>query len=762
MKKYSLYPVILSLLLALLISSSVVYGAPGDFLFKWGAKFNIDYPQAVAVGTSGKVYVAANNEIYVFDGTGHLLRTFGKGTLAYPVGVAVDAAENVYVTDAGNYQVTVFDRTGNLLRSWGSQATYGDGQFFDLSGIAVDRDGNVYVADSGYKFVVPCDQELCAEYYDRIQVFDRFGKFLRSWGSTGSGDGQFASGRRGIAVDALSNVYVADTGNDRVQLFDTSGNFLRKFGSAGGGDGQFVEPMAIAVAKDGTIYVTDLGADRINHRVQLFDNSGQFIRKWGKTGTGHGEFNVPAGIAVRNSRIYVAQNTLSRIEVFDPFGKCLTQWGSNGDGKGEFYNPYDVDISATGEVYVVDAVNSRIQVFTTGGHYLRQWGEYGSGDGQFSYPTGAALYKNRLYVADSGNNRIQVFDRNGKLLFKWGTEGSGDGQFSIVRDVAITANGTVFVVDLFNYRIQVFDAAGNFIGKWGSYGLADGQFQLPTDVAIAPSGDVYVVDPYGKVDIFDSRGNFLRKWDRSNFSMDIPTGITIDRSGRVYVSDAGNFITYVEPDGTPIGQWGGSGHDDGQFHVPEGMALDPSGRRIYVADEANNRIEVFEAFPLLFNFSGAVYDCGRPRYPLAGASVTIDGKTATTSSDGTFTVSDLPAGVYALNIAKSGYTSRAISRYFINDNQSGVEFCLSAQRYSVSGVVRQSGPTGPVVAGATVSIGGRTGITGRTGTFTIGGVPAGSNTVTISKRGYQTQTVTDYLVGGNISNAIFYLNPQLP
>src|SRR5205823_1205028 len=82
------------------------------------------------------------------------------------------------------------------------------------------------------------------------------GAFLTTWGSAGSGDGQFAY-PGGVAVDGSGNVFVADTGNDRVQKFTNTGTFLTKWGSPGTGDGQFSLPEGVAVDGSGNVFVTD-------------------------------------------------------------------------------------------------------------------------------------------------------------------------------------------------------------------------------------------------------------------------------------------------------------------------------------------------------------------------------------------------------------------------------------------------------------------------------------------------------------------------
>jgi DNA-binding beta-propeller fold protein YncE len=91
----------------------------------------------------------------------------GEGQFAFPIGIAVDEADKVYVVDATIHRVQVFDRNGEFLREWGTYGR-GEGQFAFPIGIAVDGVGNVYVVDS---------------ILSRVQVFDPNGEFLRSWGA---------------------------------------------------------------------------------------------------------------------------------------------------------------------------------------------------------------------------------------------------------------------------------------------------------------------------------------------------------------------------------------------------------------------------------------------------------------------------------------------------------------------------------------------------------------------------------------------------
>jgi tripartite motif-containing protein 71 len=117
--------------------------------------------------------------------------------------------------------------------------------------------------------------------FDHIKKFDSNGKLITSWGSTGSGDGQFLHAH-GIGLDSAGNVYVSDAENYNIQKFDSNGKFITKWGSRGSGDGQFLTPESIDVDSNGNVFVVDFK----NANIQKFDSNGKFITKWGSKGTG--------------------------------------------------------------------------------------------------------------------------------------------------------------------------------------------------------------------------------------------------------------------------------------------------------------------------------------------------------------------------------------------------------------------------------------------------------------------------------------------
>lgn len=302
----------------------------------------------------------------------------GAGQFGDPSGVAVDSVGNVYVADFQLRHVQKFDAQGNYLMEWGSFGT-GDGQFGYLEGIAIDSLDHVYVVDSGNS---------------RIQKFDNNGNFLLKWGIQGSGNGQFY-GLHDIAVDAANNVYVTETHNYRVQKFDANGNFLLKWGSQGTGNGQFTHPYAIATDSAGNVYVTDTAK-----RIQKFNANGAYLMQWATWAVN--------GIDIDSAGTLYATD-FDRIIKYSASGALLTQWGSAGSGNGQFNLAADIAVDTTGNIYVVDNENCRVQKFA-----CHQAGAYKH---MFSFDNSSETWASG-YISPNDLHLLRYFD--GSLRFGMG------------------------------------------------------------------------------------------------------------------------------------------------------------------------------------------------------------------------------------------------------------------------------------------------------------------------------------------------------
>ena len=260
----------------------------------------------------------------------------------------------------------------------------------------------------------------------------------------------------GVAVNKRGEIIlIAETTENCVSIFSSAGEKLQSFGSKGSGHGQFDRPRGVAVNDDGNILV----ADDYNHRVQKFTPDGKFSASVGKKGNNPLEFNSPMGVAVHplNKKVYVADSNNHRVQILNPDLTFYSSFGSYGYGKGQLKYPWDMAFDSTGKVYVDDRANHRILVFTAEGKFLRKFGKEGSGNGELNSPTGISIDSdNMVYVTEYGNHRISVFTCEGKFLMSFGSEGSGPGWFNQPCGITVDKNGVVYVSDTSNDRLQLF------------------------------------------------------------------------------------------------------------------------------------------------------------------------------------------------------------------------------------------------------------------------------------------------------------------
>ena len=427
---------------------------------------------------------------------------------------------------------------------------------FDSFFLTLDSNNNVYAGDT---------------LKNRVLKFAGNGNYLTQWGSSGTGNGQFA-GPIGIAVDSSNNVYVADESNNRVEKFDSNGNYLTRWGSLGTGNGQFEFPAGIAVDSSNNVYV----ADQENERVEKFDSNGNYLTQWGSVGNGNGQFDVPQGIAIdSNNNIYVVDYGNDRIEKFTSNGTYLTQWGSAGSGAGQFGGLYGIAVDSSNNVYVPDSSNSRVEKFTSNGNYLTQWGSQGTGNGQFSDPQSIAVNStgNFIYVADNGNDRIEVFVSNPNIVppiitsqpasqtvpaganvtFSVGVVGTAPFAYQwSSNNIAISSatNATFTLTD-----VSFADSASYSVLVTNSYGSELSSNAL---LAVLPVAEFVVPAYLFQIDSSAVPGGFQ------------PNFVVLDNSNNVYVSDTlNNRVLKFSGNGNYVTQWGSSGSGNGQFLIPK-------------------------------------------------------------------------------------------------------------------------------------------------------------------------------------------------
>ncbi len=441
-------------------------------------------------------------------------------------------------------------------------------------------------------------------------------------GSRGTGPDQLDR-PRGVAVSASGDVYVANDSNHRIDEFTQAGAFVRAFGqgvnatdssdicdattgcqagNASDGAAAIAGPTGVAVSGSSDVYV----ADDSNHRIDEFSPTGTFVRAFGKDVGGAGVDTCTAS--------------------------C--QQGSASDGAGAINAPNGVAVTASGDVYVTDDSNARIDEFTQTGTFVRAFGKgVNSTDGSdicdagtgcqagFASTVGVArrpdrpggervqrrLRSRRLERADRRvhpdrdvragirqereHDRRQRHMRRGERLPAGQRRGWG-GAMGSPFGVAVSGSGDVYVGDDLNARIDEFTQTGTFVRAFGKAvnstdgsdvctalsgcqqgGSSDsaGEIRLPYGVAVDGSSDLYVADySNARVDEFTPTGTFVRAFG---------DGVGFEPFNCSTASGC---------------QAGGPGTGAGQLNGPTGVAVSGSGE-VYVADNLNNRIDVFDA-----------------------------------------------------------------------------------------------------------------------------------------------------------------------
>jgi sugar lactone lactonase YvrE len=260
--------------------------------------------------------------------------------------IAVDAKDRVYAINRGAHSVMIFDRTGKLLSSWG------EGLFKRAHGIHVTPDGSVvYCTDDVMHTVRKFTHEgkllltMGKEYQPSDTGYMEQADFFSSQATIRFGPP--FNRPTGIALSSTGDIYVCDGyGNARVHKFAPDGTLLFSWGEQGRAPGQFRLPHSVRVDKQDRVWV----ADRENHRIQIFDDKGEFITQWI-------DLQRPNDLYIdAEENVYVTG--MGGTSIFSTDGKLLARCdnlkghGIAVDSKGDIYHGTFIRTS-----YGVDGVN---------------------------------------------------------------------------------------------------------------------------------------------------------------------------------------------------------------------------------------------------------------------------------------------------------------------------------------------------------------------------------------------------------------------
>lgn len=264
-------------------------------------------PKGWNFGECSGVATDKQDNVWVFNRGAHPVMQFdraGKFLQAWPDikiisshGIRVDAEGNIWLIDVKGHVVIKCSPEGRVLMILGNrQGIAGNNDsrdaFNEPTGIAFDRQGNLYVSD-GYVNA-------------RVIKFNKDGEYITHWGKKGTADGEFNL-VHDVCLDSQERVYVADRTNQRVQIFDKDGKFLGKWTDIGA-------PWGLAYsAKENCIYM----CDGVNNRIVKLSLDGQVIGALSSYGKVPGKLDFVHNIALDSTgALYVAEIKNWRVQKF--------------------------------------------------------------------------------------------------------------------------------------------------------------------------------------------------------------------------------------------------------------------------------------------------------------------------------------------------------------------------------------------------------------------------------------------------------------
>ncbi len=262
-----------------------------------------------------------------------------------------------------------------------------------------------------------------------------------------------------VAVSKDGLIYVVDGVNNVIKVFNQDGKFVFSFGSKGSLNGQFKFPLGIDIGNSGKVYVADSG----NHRIQIFGPTGGYLNQIKL----HSKIKSadPTDVAANESlsRLYVVDNDNHYILVYDLSNMQLLQTlGAPGIEEREFRYPFLLALDKNNYIYITDVVNTRVQVFNSEGLFVTVIGGWGVEKGHFFRPKGVATDKNnRVYVSDSYMGVIQVFKNNGEFYSAIGDPEKGSVKKFVTPMGLFIDNNRLYVVEMFAERVSVYKIVGD-------------------------------------------------------------------------------------------------------------------------------------------------------------------------------------------------------------------------------------------------------------------------------------------------------------
>ncbi len=268
----------------------------------------------------------------------------GPADLLKPRAIVVGNHE-LYIVDMTG-RIQVFSMDGVFQRQWRTPEVYNG----KPCGLGWSNDGLLMVADT---------------HYFRVLFYQPDGTLVEErtiGGENGREPGQFGF-LTDVAQDTKGNYYISEYGDfDRIQKFDPNGKFLMQWGGHGNKPGEFLRPQCLVIDEQDHLWI----ADACNHRIQVFDATGdsaKILNSWGTAGQGVDQMRYPYALLLgKDDEVFVCEFGNHRLHKFTRDGKSLGTFGGPGKEPGQFHQPWSICFNETGRLIVLDSYNHRVQV----------------------------------------------------------------------------------------------------------------------------------------------------------------------------------------------------------------------------------------------------------------------------------------------------------------------------------------------------------------------------------------------------------------
>jgi uncharacterized protein (TIGR03437 family) len=613
-----------------------------------GTSANLGTVYGIAIDSLGNVFLALGDYhivVRVDASSGVVTRVAGTGTAGYngdkipatsaqlsgPTGLAVDAAGNLYIADAGNFRIRVVSG-GNITTMAGNGSPgYTDGpaasaQFNGLADLVLDSFGNLYIADF---------------YNQAIRVVSRgVVTTVAGNGAYGAGGDNLPAtsvplaGPSGIALDSAGNLYIAEAYNNKIRK--VSNGIIGT--AAGTGAAGFTgdtktatlatlqQPTDVAVDSAGNLYIADWGNNRIRKVtaatgvISTVAGNGSKIFNGDHLGATSAGLVSPQRVAVDAAANFYVVDAGRIRKVANGTADTIAGGGSPaGEGgpaaSAQLLSPEGLAVDAAGNLYLSDGGTGRILKVSSGLiSKLAGGGNQGALNldnipatlALLSAPYGvAADAYGSVYFADSTDARVRKISGGVITTAAGGGSVLGDNgpatsaQLSDPLGIAVDAGGNLYVADLNRVRMvsngTIATIAGNgTAGYQGDAGVATAaELASPNGVAVDSSGNLYIADTGNNRVRMVSGGVIATVVGTGTYgftgsngaatsaTVGAPSGVAADSSGNLYITDAYRVLKVSKGKIAAIAG----------LAAPQGVAVDAAGN-VYVANPSSHRVYV--------------------------------------------------------------------------------------------------------------------------------------------------------------------------